>query len=208
MEQVRTRFAPSPTGYMHIGNLRTALYCYLIAKHNNGKFILRIEDTDKKRYVDGAIDVIYSTLQQTNLQHDEGPDVGGDYGHYVQTKRIDIYHKYAKQLIDTGYAYYCFCKKDMNDEDTSQSDYHSGCSANCRHLSQTEVDGLLASGEPYVIRQKIPSSGQTSFYDELYGEITVDNSTLDDQILIKRHGTDGLYSGGRLFFKRSCVGSL
>lgn len=188
MEEVRTRFAPSPTGYMHIGNLRTALYCYLFAKHNNGKFILRIEDTDQKRYVDGAIDVIYNTLKQTKLIHDEGPDVGGAYGPYVQTERIEIYHEYAKQLVDNGHAYYCFCDKTENNEETSQADYHSGCGGNCRELSKSQVEKLLQSGKSYVIRQKIPASGQTSFYDEMYGKITVDNNTLDDQILIKSDG--------------------
>lgn len=185
--EVRTRFAPSPTGYMHIGNLRTALYCYLFAKHNDGKFILRIEDTDKKRYVDGAVDVIYDTLKQTKLTHDEGPDVGGEYGPYIQTERIELYQQYAHQLIESGHAYYCFCKKSEDLEEENQESYHTGY-CKCRNLSPLEVKKLLESKVPYVIRQKIPSEGQTSFYDELYGEITVDNSTLDDQILIKSDG--------------------
>lgn len=188
MDEIRTRFAPSPTGYMHIGNLRTALYCYLFAKHNNGKFILRIEDTDKKRYVDGAVDIIYDTLKQTKLKHDEGPDIGGEYGPYIQTERLNIYHEYAQKLIKSGHAYYCFCEKNENNNEISQEEYHSGCGENCKNLSQSEIENFLKNGKPYVIRQKIPQTGQTSFYDELYGEITVNNDTLDEQILIKSDG--------------------
>ena len=185
-KEVRTRFAPSPTGYMHIGNLRTALYCYLYAKHNKGTFILRIEDTDQKRLVDGAVDVIYRTLKMSKLFHDEGPDVGGEYGPYVQTQRLDIYKKYAMQLIEQGDAYYCFCGKD--DAEHEEEEHSTGYNRHCRNLSKEQVKYNLSQNMPYVIRQKVPESGTTTFHDEVYGDITVDNSTLDDQVLIKSDG--------------------
>lgn len=188
MKEVRTRFAPSPTGYMHIGNLRTALYCYLYAKHNNGKFILRIEDTDQKRYVEGATDVIYQTLSQTGLKHDEGPDIGGDYGPYVQTERKDIYKKYALELVEKGHAYYCFCQKHEETHGEEEEPSYNGYNRHCRNLSKEEIEANLKAGKPYVIRQKVPLEGTTVFHDELYGDITVENSTLDDQILLKSDG--------------------
>lgn len=190
MYNIRTRFAPSPTGSMHIGNLRTALYSYLLAKHNNGTFVLRIEDTDQKRYVEGATDIIYSTLKQTNLSYDEGPDIGGEYGPYIQTQRLDIYKKYAHQLIEEGFAYYCFCEKQDNEhtnEHDGDSDY-AGYNRHCRTLSQEEVQKNLSEGKPYVIRQKIPLTGNTTYHDELLGDITTENSVLDDQVLIKSDG--------------------
>ncbi len=180
--EVRTRFAPSPTGYMHIGNLRTALFAFLFAKHHGGKFILRIEDTDQKRYVEGATDVIYSTLKITHLKHDEGPDVGGDYGPYVQSERKEIYQKYAKMLVESGHAYYCFCDPD------EKEDQGFGYNRHCRNLSKEEVEKNLSEGKPYVIRQKIPLTGTTTFHDEVYGTITVENESLDDQVLLKRDG--------------------
>ncbi|ADK14407.1 Glutamate--tRNA ligase [Clostridium ljungdahlii DSM 13528] len=187
MAKVRTRFAPSPTGYMHVGNLRTALYTYLIAKHAGGDFILRIEDTDQERFVEGALNVIYDTLKATGLKHDEGPDIGGPVGPYVQSQRTDIYLKYAKELIEKGEAYYCFCTKERldslrNNSDTYKYDKH------CLHLSKEEIEKNLSSGIPYVIRQNNPEVGVTSFNDEIYGNISVDNSELDDMILIKSDG--------------------
>ena len=190
--KVRTRFAPSPTGYMHIGNLRTALYTYLIAKQNNGTFILRIEDTDQERYVEGATDVIYKTLRDCGLNWDEGPDKDGGFGPYIQSQRMGMYKDYALQLIEKGEAYYCFCDKDRIEE-LHAVQRASGISPmydrHCRNLSKEEVEEKLAAGTPYVIRQKIPTEGTTTFHDEIYGDITVENSTLDDQILIK---TDGM----------------
>lgn len=180
--EVRTRFAPSPTGYMHIGNLRTALFAFLFAKHHGGKFILRIEDTDQKRYVEGATEIIYSTLKTTHLKHDEGPDVGGDYGPYVQSERKEIYQKYAKMLVESGHAYYCFCDTDEKEEQGF------GYNRHCRNLSKEEVEKNLKEGKPYVIRQKIPLDGTTTFTDEVYGTITVENESLDDQVLLKRDG--------------------
>lgn len=188
MEKVRTRFAPSPTGYMHIGNLRTALYAFLMAKHYNGDFILRIEDTDQKRYVDGALDVIYNTLKLTHLNYDEGPNTNGEYGPYFQSERKDIYKKYALWLVEHDYAYYCFCK-DSHEENDDQSDEKTyGYNRHCRNLSEEEITEKLKNGCSYVIRQKIPLTGQTTFHDELYGTITVKNETLDDQILLKSDG--------------------
>ncbi|MDD4496428.1 MAG: glutamate--tRNA ligase family protein, partial [Eubacteriales bacterium] len=175
-DTVRTRFAPSPTGYMHIGNLRTALYEYLIAKSKYGSFILRIEDTDQKRYVDGSLDVIYKTLEMAGLQHDEGPDVGGDYGPYVQSERKELYLPYAKKLIELGQAYYCFCTKDRLEQfqDTS---FEEGTlhryDRHCLGLSPDEIAANLKSGMPYVIRQKMPTEGSTSFEDVVYGTITI-----------------------------------
>ena len=189
---VRTRFAPSPTGRMHVGNLRTALYAYLITKHEGGDFILRIEDTDQERYVEGAVDIIYRTLAETGLIHDEGPDKDGGCGPYVQSERQaqGIYLEYAKKLIEKGEAYYCFCdkerleslKKTVAGKEISVYDKH------CLHLSKEEVEEKLASGIPYVIRQNNPTEGTTTFKDEIYGDITVDNAELDDMILIKSDG--------------------
>ncbi|MCI8806215.1 MAG: glutamate--tRNA ligase [Clostridiales bacterium] len=182
---VRTRFAPSPTGYMHIGNLRTALYEYLIARSNNGKFILRIEDTDRERYVDGAVDVIYKTLKTAGISHDEGPDVGGDFGPYIQSERKNNYIDYAKELIEKGEAYYCFCTKERLDEMRENSDETAAkYDRHCLSLSKEEIDENLKNNVPFVIRQKI-KEGKTSFNDEVYGTITVDNSDIEDQILIK-----------------------
>lgn len=192
MSKVRTRFVPSPTGRMHVGNLRTALYAYLVAKHEGGDFILRIEDTDQERYVEGAVDIIYRTLQKTGLIHDEGPDKDGGCGPYVQSERQaqGIYLKYAKELIDKGEAYYCFCdkerleglKKVVAGKEIHVYDKH------CLHLSKEEVEEKLAAGVPYVIRQNNPTEGTTTFEDEIYGDITVDNAELDDMILIKSDG--------------------
>lgn len=192
MSKVRTRFAPSPTGRMHVGNLRTALYAYLVAKHEGGDFILRIEDTDQERYVEGAVDIIYRTLQKTGLIHDEGPDKDGGCGPYVQSERQaqGIYLKYAKELIDKGEAYYCFCdkerleglKKVVAGKEIHVYDKH------CLHLSKEEVEEKLAAGVPYVIRQNNPTEGTTTFEDEIYGDITVENAELDDMILIKSDG--------------------
>ena len=183
--EVRTRFAPSPTGYMHVGNLRTALYTYLIARHNNGKFILRIEDTDQGRLVEGAVDVIYKTMAQCHLEHDEGPDVGGPVGPYVQTERRPLYKEYAELLMEKGHAYRCFCEKSESEEDSG--DFDRGDDP-CRDMSREESDRRAAAGEPYVIRQRIPHEGSTTFHDEIFGDITVENTTLDDQVLIKRDG--------------------
>ncbi len=190
--KVRTRYAPSPTGRMHVGNLRTALYAYLIAKHEGGDFILRIEDTDQERYVEGAVDIIYRTLEDTGLKHDEGPDKDGGVGPYVQSERqaAGIYLEYAKKLIEKGEAYYCFCtperleslRKTVNGEEIMVYDKH------CLHLSKEEVEANLKAGIPYVIRQNNPTEGTTTFHDEIYGDITVDNSELDDMVLIKSDG--------------------
>ena len=183
--EVRTRFAPSPTGYMHVGNLRTALYTYLIARHEGGKFLLRIEDTDQGRYVEGAVDVIYKTLRECHLEHDEGPDVGGPVGPYVQTERRPLYKEYAEKLIERGHAYRCFCEKAESEEDSGE--FERGDDP-CRSLSAEEADARAAAGEPFVIRQRIPHEGTTTFRDEIFGEITVENRELDDQVLIKRDG--------------------
>ncbi len=182
---VRTRFAPSPTGYMHVGNLRTALYTWLIARHQGGTFILRIEDTDQGRLVEGAVDVIYNTLRECGLDWDEGPDVGGPVGPYVQTQRRDLYGKYAQLLVEKGHAYYCFCDKAESAEDSGDFTREADP---CRELSLEEAKARVAAGEPYVIRQRIPDSGQTTFHDAIFGSITVDNDTLDDQVLLKRDG--------------------
>ena len=183
--KVRTRFAPSPTGYMHVGNLRTALYTYLIARHADGTFILRIEDTDQGRLVEGAVDVIYKTMKECGLEHDEGPDVGGPVGPYVQTERRPLYGKYAELLIERGHAYRCFCEKAESEEDSG--DFQRGADP-CRSLSREEADKRARAGEPYVIRQRIPEEGTTTFHDEIFGDIQVENSTLDDQVLMKRDG--------------------
>ena len=191
--EVRTRFAPSPTGYMHIGNLRTALYEYLIAKSQGGKFILRIEDTDQERYVDGAVDIIFSTLSTTGLIHDEGPDKDGGFGPYVQSERmkLGIYMKYALELVEKGEAYYCFCTKERLDglkENNAEGDAFAKYDRHCLGLSKEEIEENLKSGKPFVIRQKMPQEGTTTFNDAVYGSITVENSELDDQILIKSDG--------------------
>ena len=192
MAKIRTRFAPSPTGRMHVGNLRTALYEFLIAKHDGGDFILRIEDTDQERFVEGAIDIIYRTLEKTGLVHDEGPDKDKGFGPYVQSERMasGIYLEYAKKLIEKGEAYYCFCdaerletlKQVVDGKEIVVYDKH------CLHLSKEEIEANLKAGKPYVIRQNVPNEGSTTFHDELYGDITVDNSELDDMILIKSDG--------------------
>lgn len=192
MTKIRTRYAPSPTGKMHVGNLRTALYAYLIAKHEDGDYLLRIEDTDQERFVEGATEIIYNTLKDTGLQHDEGPDLGGEYGPYVQSERqkAGIYTDYAKVLLDKGEAYYCFCdqerlnslKRTVNGEEIMTYDKH------CLHLSKEEIEANLKAGKPYVIRQNNPREGKTTFHDEIYGDISVDNSELDDMVLIKSDG--------------------
>lgn len=183
--KVRTRFAPSPTGYMHVGNLRTALYTWLIARHAGGTFILRIEDTDQGRLVEGATDVIYRTMKECHLDHDEGPDVGGPTGPYIQSERRDLYLPYAQLLVEKGAAYYCFCEKAESEEDSGEFDRADDP---CRNLSEEEVAANLAAGKPYVIRQRIPHEGTTTFHDVSFGDITVENKTLDDQVLLKRDG--------------------
>lgn len=193
MQKIRTRYAPSPTGKMHVGNLRTALYEYLIARHGGGDFMLRVEDTDQERFVEGAMDIIYRTMEKTGLVHDEGPDKDGGYGPYVQSERVKtgIYMKYAKELIDRGEAYYCFCDKErlaslkqevVEGKEITVYDKH------CLHLSKEEIQANLDAGKPFVIRQNNPTEGSTTFHDELYGDITVDNAELDDMILIKSDG--------------------
>ena len=186
---VRTRFAPSPTGFMHVGNLRTALYEYLVAKSQGGTFVLRIEDTDQERKVEGAVDIIYQTMKRAGLIHDEGPDIGGEYGPYVQSERKDMYLPYAKQLIDMDKAYYCFCSKERLDMLRENADEPgAGYDRHCRYLPKEEVEQKLSEGVPYVIRQKMPLEGVTTFEDAVYGSISVDNSELQDQILIKADG--------------------
>ncbi len=187
MSQLRTRFAPSPTGYLHIGGLRTALYSYLYAKKNNGKFILRIEDTDQGRYVEGAVEIIYRTLHETGLNYDEGPDVGGDYGPYIQSQRSDEYLKYARQLVKSGHAYYCFCSEERLESLPSVNGARR-YDKHCLHLSEQEVAERLARGDKYVIRQNMPTEGSTTYHDAVYGDITIENSELEDQILIKSDG--------------------
>ena len=192
MSKVRTRFAPSPTGRMHVGNLRTALYAYLVAKHEGGDFILRIEDTDQERYVEGAVDIIYRTMEKTGLIHDEGPDKDGGCGPYVQSERQaqGIYLQYAKQLVEKGEAYYCFCDKERLESlkrTVAGKEIHV-YDKHCLHLSKEEVEEKLKAGVPYVIRQNNPTEGTTTFADEIYGDITVDNAELDDMILIKSDG--------------------
>ncbi len=192
MTKIRTRFAPSPTGRMHVGNLRTALYAYLIAKHENGDFLLRIEDTDQERYVEGAVDIIYRTLEKTGLKHDEGPDKDGGVGPYVQSERQaqGIYLDYAKKLIDEKKAYYCFCDRERLESLTQVVDGKeiSVYDKHCLHLSDEEIARNLEEGKPYVIRQNNPNEGTTTFHDEIYGDISVDNAELDDMILIKSDG--------------------
>ncbi len=188
---VRTRYAPSPTGYIHIGNLRTALYEYLIARAQGGTFVLRIEDTDQERLVEGSVDVIFRTLKLCGMHHDEGPDIGGPYAPYVQSERKATYRPYAEELVRKGHAYYCFCTKERLDG------LHAECEArneafqydrHCLGLPQSEIDARLAAGEPHVIRQKMPKEGTTTFHDAVYGDITVENNMLEDQILLKSDG--------------------
>lgn len=186
-QKVRTRYAPSPTGSMHVGNLRTALYEYLVAKSQGGTFVLRIEDTDRERYVEGAVDIIYNTLKSAGISHDEGPDVGGDFGPYVQSERKDMYLPYAQQLIDEGKAYRCFCTKERL-EKLQEDSVGGGYDRHCRDIPKEESDRLAAQGVPFVIRQKMPLEGSTTFEDAVYGSITVENSELQDQILIKTDG--------------------
>ncbi len=187
MSTVRTRYAPSPTGFMHVGNLRTALYEYLVAKCQRGTFVLRLEDTDQGRYVEGAVDVIYRTLEQVGLKHDEGPDVGGEYGPYIQSQRLDTYKPYAEQLVQEGKAYYCFCTKERL-ESLKAEDSFGGYDRHCRDLPKEEIQRLLDAGKPYVIRQKVPLTGSTSFTDTVFGEITIENKEIEDQVLIKADG--------------------
>ena len=189
--KVRTRFAPSPTGFMHVGNLRTALYAWLWAKKNNGVFMLRIEDTDQARFVEGAEEVVYKTLRTAGLTWDEGPDIGGDYGPYVQSQRKDMYLPYAKQLVESGHAYYCFCTKEELDERRQKVEAEGGTfkyDKHCLNMPREEVERRLAAGEPYVIRQNVPAEGKADFDDAIFGHIEVDCSELDDMILIKADG--------------------
>ena len=195
MSKTRTRFAPSPTGRMHVGNLRTALYEYLIARHEQGTFVLRIEDTDQERYVPEALDIIYRTMEITGLHHDEGPDKDGGFGPYVQSERMKtgVYLEYAKELIAKGEAYYCFCTKERLEglrasDQTEDGKEIAKYDKHCLHLSQEEIDKNLAEGVPYVIRQNNPTEGKTVFHDAIYGNIEVDNAELDDMILIKTDG--------------------
>lgn len=191
MSKVRTRFAPSPTGYMHVGNLRTALYAYLIAKHEDGDFILRIEDTDQERYVEGTVEVIFDTLRETGLIHDEGPDIGGAFGPYTQSERRDTYKKYAEDLVEKKEAYYCFCTKErleMLRENAEVQKKPFKYDKHCCSLSQEEVERNLGEGLPYVIRQNNPTEGVTKFEDVIYGTIAVDNEELEDMVLLKSDG--------------------
>ena len=192
MLKVRTRYAPSPTGFMHVGNLRTALYEYLIAKSNNGDFVLRIEDTDRERLVPGAVDVIYETLKEVGLKYDEGPNIGGKYGPYVQSERKNLYKQMADQLVKEGKAYYCFCTKErldnLHNQQNSKGETFGGYDRHCRNLTPEEIEKLLIEKTPHVIRQKVPTEGFTTFEDAVYGTITVKNSEIEDQILIKTDG--------------------
>ncbi len=189
--QVRTRFAPSPTGYLHLGGLRTALYTYLFARSHGGKFILRIEDTDQEREVPGAVEKIYSSMAAAGLKYDEGPDVGGDYGPYIQSQRKDLYLPYARQLVESGHAYYCFCTRERLDQARAEAEKKGEnfkYDKHCLHLSKEEVQRRLDAGEPYVIRQNIPTEGKAGFDDLIFGHVEVDCSTLDDNVLIKADG--------------------
>lgn len=187
MKKIRTRFAPSPTGYMHIGNLRTALYAYLFAKSQGGDFILRIEDTDRARYVADAVEFIERTLAAAKIIPDEGPHHGGAFAPYVQSERMELYKKYAEQLVESGHAYRCFCTQDTSSQPQATNSY-SGYNRHCRNLSPAEVEKNLAEGKPYVIRQKMPLVGETTFFDVLHGNITIANSELEDQVLLKSDG--------------------
>ncbi len=187
MSKIRTRFAPSPTGFMHVGNLRTALYEYLVAKSKDGDFILRIEDTDRERLVEGAVDVIYNTLKKVGLNHDEGPDVGGEFGPYIQSERKDLYLPYAKKLVEDKKAYYCFCTKERLESIHTEGEF-GGYDRHCRELSDEEIAKNLEENVPYVIRQKMPLDGSTTFVDEVYGEISIENKEIEDQVLVKSDG--------------------
>ena len=190
--QVRTRFAPSPTGFMHLGGVRTALYAYLLAKKYGGQFILRIEDTDQGRLVPGATDVIYDTLRECGLNWDEGPDIGGPCGPYVQSERKHMYLPYAQQLVKSGHAYYCFCTKEELDARREAAEARGEVfkyDKHCLHLSQQEIDRKLADGVPYVIRMNAPTEGETGYHDLVFGDISMPNETLDDMVLIKADGT-------------------
>ena len=189
--QVRTRFAPSPTGFLHLGGLRSALYGYLFARKNKGSFILRIEDTDQERYVEGATQVIYDTLRDCGMNWDEGPDVGGQYGPYIQSERKDLYLPYAKQLVESGHAYYCFCTKEELEERRRAAEARDEVfkyDKHCLHLTKEEVQAKLDAGVPYVIRQNAPTEGETSYHDEVFGDMTFPNDSLDDMVLIKQDG--------------------
>ena len=186
--EVRTRFAPSPTGFMHVGNLRTALYAWLLARSNNGKFILRIEDTDQARFVENAVEVIYNTLAAAGLDHDEGPDKDAGYGPYVQSERKGLYRPFAEELVKSGHAYYCFCEKSEEPTTEAGTVFIDGCPSHCAELSPAEVKAKLEAGIPYVIRQKIDRTGTVTFHDLVFGDITIEAKVLDDQILIKQDG--------------------
>lgn len=192
--EVRTRYAPSPTGNMHVGNLRTALYEYLIAKSSCGRFILRIEDTDQERYIEGSAQVIYDTLSEVMIRYDEGPDVGGPYGPYIQSERLFLYKPYAEELVENGSAYYCFCTKERLDSlkhtvgDSEEETFSGGYDRHCRNLPEAVIKDLMSKDTPYVIRQKMPVDGSTTFHDVVYGDITVENCELEDQILLKSDG--------------------
>lgn len=191
MQKIRTRFAPSPTGYMHVGNLRTALYAYLTARKAGGDFLLRIEDTDQERYVEGAVQIIYDTLKETGITWDEGPDVGGPVGPYIQSERMGMYMEYAQKLVELGHAYYCFCGKERLEEVRTlqkASGQPTKYDGHCKGLTKEEIKEKIAEGVPFVIRQKMPAEGTTSFDDEVFGKITVENDSLDDNILIKADG--------------------
>ena len=193
MCEIRTRFAPSPTGFMHVGNLRTALYAWLLARSGKGSFVLRIEDTDQNRYVEGAVDIIYSTLKQAGIDHDEGPDNGGNYGPYIQSERKVLYKEYAEKLVELGAAYYCFCEKSEETEaepgEENKTEFSDGrCPGHCDELSLQAVKAKLAANTPYVIRQRIDRTGATTFQDSVFGEIEIENKVLDDQILLKQDG--------------------
>lgn len=191
MKEIRTRFAPSPTGFMHIGNLRSTIFEYLIAKHNDGKFILRIEDTDQSRKVEGAIDFIYNTCKLCGIEFDEGPNNPGEYGSYIQSERLDIYKKYAQQLVEKGGAYYCFCSEERLEElrkDASLRKVAFQYDGHCKNLTKEEIEEKLKNNEKYVIRQKMPKEGESTYHDLVYGDITVENKILEDQILLKSDG--------------------
>ena len=199
--EIRTRFAPSPTGFMHVGNLRTCLYGYLFAKKNNGKFILRIEDTDQERYVEGAVEIIYNTLKKAGIEHDEGPDKDGGVGPYIQSERKSLYLEYAKKLVELGGAYYCFCDKERLDSLAGENGIKK-YDKHCLNLSKEEVQAKLNSGVPYVIRQNIPTEGVSSYVDMVFGEISVPNCDMEDGVLIK---SDGMPTYN---FANLCVASL
>ena len=188
--KARTRFAPSPTGYMHIGNLRTALYEYLIAKSSGGDFLLRIEDTDQKRYVEGATDIIYSTLKTVGMNWDEGPDIGGNYGPYIQSERKPIYAEYAHKLVELGGAHYCFCapKDEAEDDEAEENAVPAKFQDPCKRLSLEEARARIAAGEPYTVRQTINKKGKSHFHDEVYGDIEIDYDDLDEGVLLKTDG--------------------